>query len=210
MMKVYIGNFGSGNWAWPECLRRNALATMNDMRTHPLWERGDRESYIIESMRLLRTQKGVSPDRNLASRWFNLTEILKETAGDLWIHREKDQLWWTYSNVDPIVMEEVDDPDYLPEKVRAMMYYKPCQPWSDKDKRGRKLHWAGIHAKARDFLFTEGTFQSLSPENSLYAQALIGGNDLSSWHNRPDWRAKVDRSGKGPVRTFTQEEIAEV
>ena len=213
-MIVYIGNFGSGNWAWQECLRRHAIATMNDMRTHPLWERGEREAYITESIRLLKTQKGVPPDRNLASRWFNLGDELRDTQGDLWIHHQKDQvsqkdhLWWTISTADPLVMEEADDPDYLPEIVRTMVYYKPCHPWRNTDKKGRSLEWPGLHAKARDFLSTEATFQKLSPDYSLYAQALVNGDDLSAWHNRPEWRAKVDKAGKGPVRGFTAEEIA--
>lgn len=214
-MNVYIGNFGSGNWAWPECLRRHAIATMNDSRTHFLWERDEREAYITESMRLLKTQKGVPPDRNLASRWFNLGNELRDTQGDLWIHHQKDQssqkdhLWWTISTDAPIVMEEGDDPDYLPEIVKTMIYYKPCLPWKNTDRKGRSLDWPGLHAKARDFLSTEATFQKLSPDYSLYAQALINGDDLSAWNNRPDWRAKVDKAGKGPVRGFTAEEIAE-
>ncbi len=207
-MKTYIANFGPRNWAWPECLRRHAIATMNDMRTHPLWESGAREAFIAEAMRVLKTRKGIPPDRNLAARWYNLADILVKTEGDIWVHRQKGQLWWTISKADPIVMEEGDDPDYEPGKVRLMIYYKPCLPWKNMDQKGRSLPWAGIHPKAREFLFTEGTFQSLSPDNSLYARALIDGKDLSGWHNRPEWRAKGEKSGKGAVRIFTPEEIA--
>jgi hypothetical protein len=35
-MKVYIANFGSGDWAWPECLARNAIAVMDDERVHSI------------------------------------------------------------------------------------------------------------------------------------------------------------------------------
>ncbi len=213
-MNVYIGNFGSGNWAWPECLRRSAIATMNDMRTHYLWESGDREGYIAESMRSLRTQKGVPPDRVLASRWFNLGNQLRDTQGDLWIHHQKDQasqkdyLWWTVSTAQPIELEEADDPDYLPAIVRTMVYFKPCLPWSNTDKKGRSLEWPGLHPKAKDFLSTEATFQMLSKDYALYAQALVDGEDLTAWNNLPIWRAKADRAGRGVVRSFTVEEIA--
>ena len=50
-MNVYIANFGSGNWAWPECLRRGAIAVMDDMRVHPYWQRGDRDGYIETAIR---------------------------------------------------------------------------------------------------------------------------------------------------------------
>ena len=42
-MQTYSANFGSGNWAWPECHRRTAIAVMDDMRVHPYWQRGNRE-----------------------------------------------------------------------------------------------------------------------------------------------------------------------
>ncbi len=215
-MKVYIANFGSGNWAWPECLRRDAIATMNDMRTHYLWERGDREAYIAESIRLLKTQKGVPPDRSLASRWFNFGDVVRDTQDDLWIHHQRDQssnkdfLWWTVSTARPIDSEQVDDPDYLPQKVRTMVYYKPCLPWSNTNKKGTRLEWPGLHAKARDFLATEATLQNLSQDNAAYAKALINGKNLSAWHDLPEWRAKADQAGRGAVRSFTIEEIAAI
>ena len=31
----------------------------------------------------------------------------------------------------------------------------------------------------------------------------INGSNLDQWHQRPDWRAKEDRSGKGSVKFFT-------
>ena len=160
-------------------------------------------------MRLLKTQKGIPPDRNLASRWFNLGTELRDTEGDLWIHHQKDPasqkdyLWWTVSTAKPIEMEEADDPDYLPAVVRTMVYYKPCLPWKNTDKKGRSLDWPGLHPKARDFLSTEATFQKLSRDYSLYAQALINGDDLTAWNNIPVWRAKVDQAGRGAVRSFS-------
>jgi hypothetical protein len=76
-------------------------------------------------------------------------------------------------------------------------------PWSDKNKKGGVLQWRAIHPKARDFLFTEGTFQQLKSDNALYAQALIDGSSLTPWHQRADWQAKEDRSGKGAVVIFS-------
>jgi hypothetical protein len=208
-MNIYIANFGSGNWAWPECRRRYAIAVMDDMRVHPYWERGDREGYIQTAMRVLLTKKGKPPTRSVAARWYSVTTLLHETAGDLWIHRERDELWWTVSSDEPPVSEIIDDPDASFGKARIVVYYKRCNPWSQVDKQGRPLFWAGIHPKAREFLFTEGTFQKLSEGNDVYAQALIDGVDLTVWHQLPEWEAKTKKSGRGPVRSFSPEEIAE-
>lgn len=206
-MKVYIANFGSGNWAWPQCLERSAIAVMDDMQVHPYWQRGDREGYVRQAIRVLKTQKDKTPPRSTATRWYNANTILMETAGDLWIHREKSELWWTVSTADPAEKEIIDDPAIPTAKVKIAVYYKRCDPWNNTDRKGRVLTWAGLHPKARDFLFTEGTFQEPQADNALYAQALIDGLDLSEWHKRAEWRAKEDRSGKGVVKTFSPEEI---
>ena len=72
------------------------------------------------------------------------------------------------------------------------------------------LQWAGIHPKAREFLFTEGTFQKLSDDNAAFAQALIDGADLNRWYNLSEWQTKTEKSGKGAVRSFSPAEIAEI
>lgn len=208
-MNVYIANFGSGNWAWPECLRRVSIAVMDDMRVHPYWQRGDHEGYVSEAIRVLKTMHGKPPTRSVATRWYNVNTLLHETAGDLWIHREKDELWWTVSTAAPPGPPEImDDPAYTHSAPKIAVYYKQCQPWSQRDKAGRMLQWAGIHPKAREFLFTEGTFQKLSDDNAAFAQALIDGADLNRWYNLPEWQTKTEKSGKGAVRSFSPAEIA--
>ena len=171
-MKTYIANFGTENWAWKNCLDRSSIAVMDDLRVHPYWQRGDREGYIVEAQRVLKSRRNLPVTKPAASRSFSVNSLLMETSGDLWIHREKEWLWWTES-LDTIPESEiVDDPQYLPERVKIIVYYKRCSPWSRQSRNGGKLPpWAGIHPKAREFLFTEGTLQQLSPDNALYAQA---------------------------------------
>lgn len=196
-MKTFIANFGTENWAWQNCLNRSAIAVMDDLRVHPFWQRGDREGYIAEAIAKLKSRTGHAVARQAASRWFNLNTILMETDGDIWIHREKDMLWWTTSLGKVPESEILDDPQYRNQHVKMVVYYKRCHAWSNKTRKGGKLPpWSGVHPKARDFLFTEGTFQEPSTDNSLYAQALINGEDLTSWHDRPDWRAKERRTGR--------------
>jgi len=202
-MKTIIANFGTENWAWKNCLERSSIAVMDDMRVHPYWKRGDREGYITEAQGKLKSRMGRPVARQAASRWFNLNTILMETDGDLWIHREKDQLWWTISLGQAPESEIRDDPQYRNQQVKMIVYYKRCQSWSNQTRQGGRLPpWSGLHPKARDFLFTEGTFQELSVDHSLYAQAIINGEDLGPWHRRPDWRAKEDRAGHGAGTVF--------
>ena len=42
----------------------------------------------------------------------------------------------------------------------------------------------------------------MQPDNARYAIALINGENLSSWHEREDWRERVRKVGKGEVIDF--------
>ena len=198
---VYIANFGRENYAWPECLRRGTVATMNSVGAQPFWEANDKEGYIKFQITHERTASGTVVPRQLASRWFNLMSIIAETEGDLWIHREKDQLWWTYST----------DKDYEVSCEMAVLSsgqeqvyicHKPCNKWSNCSMRGQRLEWNALHPKAQEFLFTESTFQNLTTDNANYAKALIAGDDLSSWHNLPNWKSKLQSAKRGAVTSF--------
>lgn len=206
-MKVYIANFGSGNWAWPECLQRNAIAVMDDERVHPYWQRKDKAGYVLESLRLMTNRDGKSLERGTATRWYNEITILNETSGDLWLHSDTKRLWWTISKQEVAVSNLRDEPDPSFGSQKIYVYFKPCEPWSCKDRKGRDLFWDGLHPRAKMFLMNQGTFQPVLNENAQYVQALITGEGLSSWHNRAEWKAKSEKSGKGAVKAFSSEEI---
>jgi hypothetical protein len=201
-MRVYIANCGKGNWAWINCLKRSALVVMDDERVHPFWQSGDREGYIQQAQKVLRLSSGEPVIRPVASRWFNLNTILMETIGDIWIHREKDELWWTTSIDQRPEVELINDPNPHAGTGRIFVYYKPSSGWSDRSKKGGVLRWEGLHPRAKEFLFTEGTFQKLSDDHALYAQSLVNGDDLSPWHSRVDWRNKADSAKRSPVTYF--------
>ena len=190
-MRVFIANFGRENYEWPECLERSAIATMNDVAVQGFWESGNREAYIQQRMKG-KTAAGIAPTRPVASRWFNLMSIISQSSGDIWLHREKEQFWWTTSRTDAPSFEPKVEP--VGDKRNVIVCYKPCEPWSNSNRKGNRLVWNGLHAKAREFLFTEGTLQQLGDDNAAYALALIEGGDLSAWHSRSDWKAKEERS----------------
>lgn len=205
-MKVFIANFGRENYAWPDCLARGTIATMNDVAVQGFWEAGDRESYIQNRIKLHKTAAGKTPTRPVASRWFNLMTTIVESEGDIWIHREKDQLWWTTSRSEPATFEPLKET--VGDRRDVIICHKPCEPWSNKSRKGNRLEWAGLHPKAQEFLFTEGTLQQLRPDNAEYALALVAGDDLGPWHSRSEWVAKVARRKKSPGKVFNPREIA--
>lgn len=206
-MKVFVANFGEQNYAWPECLRRNTIATMNDVEAQPFWEAGDREGYIKSRMATL-TAAGNHPTRAVASRWFNLMTNITESAGDIWLHSDTENLWWTETLPQPHSFEELVEP--VGRKRRVIICHKPCKPWSKKSLKGNPLPWAGLHPKSKDFLATEATMQRLGEDYSFYALALINGEDLSPWHDRKDWKDKIEqsRTKSGAVTVFNDEQKA--
>lgn len=209
-MKVFIANFGASNWAWNDCLKRSTIAVMDDARVHPYWQRDDQEGYVSEAMRVLLSKAGTPPIRGVATRWFNVPTIMTQTSGDLWIHREKEQLWWTQSLDQPATSELIADPMPRGAPNRIFVYHKLCEPWSSKTRRGGSLLWDALHPKAKEFLFTEGTCQQLKPDNALYAEALINGDDLARWQSQSSWTVKTERSGKGAVKVFNPIELTAV
>lgn len=87
-------------------------------------------------------------------------------------------------------------------------YRKPAQPWSNRNQKRAPLEWKGLHPKAPDFLVTEATLQQLGEDYAGYARALIAGDDLSQWHNRPEWKAKTEKgSRKQPVKFYDTKEL---
>lgn len=202
-MKTFIANFGRANYLWPRCKEQATVATFEDEDLRPFWEGADRDGYIAYAVANKKSAAGITPTKPVASRWFNLATIISETSNDLWIHREKDELWWTTTKPDPA--QTTLEPSSEPGRTSARVYViqKPAHPWSNKDKKGRRLVWPAIHPRAREFLFTEGTLQQLSEENAAYAQALLDAGDLSPWHSQQQWRAKEEKSGKAPVTVYS-------
>ena len=209
-LKVFIANFGQENHLWPACRSRPSIATFDDEDLWQLRQAGDRDGYIARCLEAKRTAKGITPTRQVASRWFNLIEIVGATEGDLWIHREKDELWWTTSRTgEP---EVVVEPAFKPfgDVQKVYVQHKPADPWSNKSRRGTPLDWNALHPRAREFLFTEGTLQQLSPDNEDYAKALVEGDDLEPWHKLPAWKTKAERAKRGAVTYFDAKQRAVV
>jgi hypothetical protein len=209
-MKVYVANFGRENFAWPECLARNEIETMQDVRVNGFWEAGDRRGYIDFCVANLKTMKGIAPTRAVAGRWFNLGTIITQSVGDMWLHQDGRHLWWTITTDGEPIIELGPDPKPNPAGPTEIYYYrKPAQPWSNRNKKGEPIEWRGLHPKVPDFLVTEATLQRLGDDYAEYALTLIAGDDLTKWHKRREWSQKANAgSRKQPVRSYNPKEIA--
>lgn len=195
-MKVYIANFGRNNWAWKDCLEKESIAVMDDVDLHEYWLRRDRDGYIARAQQLFNKSKPV------CSRWYSLNDIMINTSNDIWVHGDKEYLWWTKSGSHPAERITIQDPKPIRSNGRIHVYFKKCDKWRNTDSKGRKLLWGNIHPRARDFLFTEGTCQNLGPDNAGFTLALISGDDLSHWLQKSDWVDKEKRLNYQNTRIY--------
>lgn len=210
MDRVYIANFGESNALWPIAKANSTILTIDNVDTHPFWLAGDRDGYIAAVMAHTLTARGARPNRPTAGRWYNLIDELRDTDGDLWISRQGEALWWTTSLSEP--MREALHPSTNPARdgPEVWLLEKPCRPWSDRDGEGRSLLWKTQHAKARDFLATEATFQKMANDRGYadYARALVAGEPLSRWHAMPAFARKQAEAKTQGGRVFSSRERA--
>jgi len=194
---------------WPDCLERSTVATFESEEVRDFWLAGDRRSYIEYSVRNMKTVAGIRPTAAVASRWFEIGNIVANTSGDYWIHTDGDDLWWTVSRPEPAIAELVPSrwPGAEPG-THAYEIHRPAEKWSRVTRGGRPLRWSGLHPRARAFLTTQSTLASLSARNADYALALINDEPLTSWHSQPDWTARQANSKTSPVKHFNAHERA--
>ncbi|OAP43203.1 hypothetical protein ATC00_04710 [Sinorhizobium americanum] len=72
------------------------------------------------------------------------------------------------------------------------MVAKPVRGWSRRNKRLAALTWNSIHPKAKGYLSSQqAVFRIANGDMKAYIRALIDGDQLDEWHNRPDWRERL-------------------
>lgn len=201
-MHVYIANFGRGNFEWPLCYERGTVATMIHAATKPFYDAGDKEGFIDWCIANRKAASGLTPTRSVAARWFGAMKTVESTTGDIWFHRADDKLWWTTSKDEPGSWEQKPSQDPMQNGAMTYVCHKPCDKWSNQNRKGNRLEWNALHPKAKHFLFTEGTLQKLSDDNATYAMALIAGDDLAEWESRTEWKASAERSKRNPGKIY--------
>ena len=210
MSKVYIANMGEANALWPRAKANSTILTYDNVDLHPFWQSGDREGYIATAIHGATTARGERPTKQTAGRWYNLIDELKDSEGDIWISRQGPSLWWTISSRGDLSEALIESSNPSRDGPEIWVLEKDCQPWSDRDTEGRPLLWEALHPKARDFLSTEATFQSVQNDRgySDYARALVAGQPLDQWHGLPLFKEKEASSKKRVGKVFSPKEIA--
>lgn len=206
--KVYIANMGEANALWPRAKSNSTILTYDNVALHHLWQAGDRDGYITKALEIATTARGERPTKQTAGRWYNLIEELRASEDDIWISRQGSSLWWTVSRPGDLVETLIPSTNPTRDGPEIWVLEKPCQPWSDRDGEGRQLLWDALHPKARDFLVTEATFQSVQNDRGYaeYARSLIAGEPLDQWHDTALYKAKAAEARKPGARLFTPKE----
>jgi hypothetical protein len=190
-LPVFTTFFGDENYMWATALANGTVLTVIDDDLFHFWRARDREGFIRYAGTNKLTRSGARPAPNVASRWFNYAENVVQSTGDIWLHYDGKDLWWTRTTAEPAVFEENGPPSPADRQIPVHVVKKPAENWSNMTAQGNRLEWRAIHKKARDFLVPQSTQAKLSPSNAEYALALIAGDDLSFWHARSDWSAKI-------------------
>ncbi|WP_205995691.1 hypothetical protein [Pseudolabrys sp. FHR47] len=193
MNKVIVSLFGAENFAWQRCLANNVVLTISDDDLRSYWTAGDRDGFVAFALANKKTQRGNQLNKSTASRWYGLHSNVAATNGDYWLHRDGDTLWWTVTKADSFTVTPTGASGI--NGVPQSYLEKPCEPWLKVDLRGDALAWSALHPKAKNFLTTQSTQSSLSGEKRDYALALLRGDDLSSWHQKLEWRRAAGFQG---------------
>ncbi len=176
--KIYAANFGEKNWLWERCRDEHIIVVLNDRHLHELWEQDDQDTYVKKAMQL---SYRPAKSEGVASRWFNLMGVLTQTSNDIWVHRDKDRLYWTCSSEKTIQFHDAIDPSY---NVPIIIGSKSCAPWSCHSKNGHPLIWSNIPREMRKFVQTSSTLsERKNPEAIHYILQLIEYGHTDTYNN---------------------------
>lgn len=181
--EIYIAMTGDGNELWADCLERKLVALGYDKPYFEAWKAGDRDEFLRLEMKTAPKGATETDVKGRATTWFNRATRIAESENDIWLHRAGNDLYWSVSTEAEPVFEEYDG---------KVMIAKPVTPWSRRNRRTVALTWNSIHPKAKDYLTTQqAVFRVADPMMKEYIEALVGGDDLSRWHDIPEWRIRL-------------------
>jgi hypothetical protein len=73
--------------------------------------------------------------------------------------------------------------------------YKPCIPWSCRDKNGKPLRYVDLHPTIKHAVVSR-TSHNKADKHATYLRALIHGKDLSEWHSLKSWKQKENNTNR--------------
>jgi hypothetical protein len=195
---VFIANFGYNNFNWKNCLVKNAICGMMRFGCHDYFMNDDSDGFVEHCVTSEKTAYGTVPSQATARGWYNRNKELEASSSEYWIHREDDKIWWTITLDKEAFFEQSTDHLDTP----TWIVYKPCLPWSSRNKNGEPLRHEGLHPKIKDAVVSRAMSHKASLENAAYFRALIHGDDLSPWHSLPAWKEKEKHVNRKPVKVY--------
>ena len=181
--EIYIAMTGDGNELWADCLARKLIALGFNRPYFDAWEAGDRNEFLRLEREAVPKGTDEADIKSRATTWFNRATRIAESENDIWLHRAGNDLFWSVSTAAAPVFDEYDG---------KVMIAKPVTTWSRRNRRTVALTWNSIHPKAKDYLTTQqAVLRVADPMMKEYIEALVEGDDLSRWHELPEWKARL-------------------
>jgi hypothetical protein len=194
MGRVFIKNFGDGNYMWPRAKDRAEMTLISDSVSFEYVTAGDERGYRDYVSCHLKTSRNKVPDKSTQTLWWNSHERFSSiTQDDLIVHDDGTHLYWTQIELGSTTYETEPDPHpFGRENAMLTISVRPTQGWSYRNRKGHPLLLRGLHPRVREILRTQMTMATARLDYAAYAHALIAGENLSEWHERPDWKAALE------------------
>ncbi|TLX17184.1 hypothetical protein [Rhizobium sp. MHM7A] len=194
-MSIYVIKAGADNYFWPESRKRGIAALMLDKPYYEAWAANDPDAHLAVHIALAGKGRDPSSVKAESTRWFNYASKVSSSVDDIFFNIVGNDVWWARSRPlhasvaggDPVIIPHID-PANGQEVVAVGVQ---TDGWRQYTKDGVKLQLATTHKRAWDFLKKQSALAPVADEDmKLYLMTLLEGGDLSTWHNRPDWKAK--------------------
>lgn len=173
---------------WERAIADRAVVITHDADFFDAWSRGNRDAYLDLERKVAKPGATEQVIKGNATTWFNASNKLAQSEGDIWISRREGYVWWGETTSEPV---KYTPHQHAKRNVPVVAIGKPVHEWSNETKNGKPLPWNGIHPKGQDMLFARRAIVPIKNDRAAYVRALISGDDLSHWHQQKEWEAKL-------------------
>ena len=200
--RVFIKNFGDGNYLWPEALSRSSICLITDNVSHDLYKQQSEEAYRRYAISQLKTSRLLPPTEGTVSLWWNTHERFDAaTPADIFIHDDGRHLYWSQlKSVEPKYITRDDPYPRGREGAKVTVTFREVHSWNKYNLKDLELSIDTLHPQAIKIIRTRMTLAEAKPENAAYIISLIRGDDLNHWHSQPRWTRVLDQSKKAVGR----------
>jgi hypothetical protein len=173
---------------WQRSIEKQAVVITHDVPFFDAWISGDYDAYLNHERKIAKPEATETGIKVNARTWFNLSNELAASEGDIWVSHRDGHVWWAVTTSAPVKYEPHEHPE---RRVAVVAICKPVAKWSNKTTNGKPLLWNNVHPKGQDMLFARRTITPIKNERAEYIRALVAGEDLSPWHDQKEWKTKL-------------------